>query len=153
MPNFSKSLKQGNVGQKYLTDLLDSKNVKWESNKDISYDLIITSPIVTTLEVKYDIMFAKTGNLAIEFRNSRKNAPSGLSATTATYWVHILSKDEILVAKVVDLKNACATIPPRRIILGGGDKNADLYLYKKDQLYPHIFSLLNKDSIHEILAI
>lgn len=46
-----------------------------------------------TLEVKRDRMWAKTGNIFVEFECSGK--PSGLFVTQADYFSYILSKDGI----------------------------------------------------------
>lgn len=149
--SFKTSLKEGNKGQAYFTSILDNLGIKWEDSNDIHYDILTLNPVLSW-EVKYDIYAAKSGNIAIEYWNSRKNKPSGLNATTATYWIHVLGENEILIAKTLDLRNVCANIEPHRKIFGGGDGNADLLLYKKETLYPSIFSLLTKDNFYELVS-
>lgn len=84
-----------------------------------------------TFEVKNDAMSAKTGNIALEYWNSKKNTPSGLYRTTANFWVHKF--DGVLwISPVPELLNFTKTVKPHRMIAGGGDDNADLFLYRKE---------------------
>lgn len=150
--SFKTSLKEGNQGQKYFTDVLDSLKIKWDTNNDINYDIITLSPFVSTFEIKNDLFFQKSGNLAIEYWNSKKNKPSGLNATTATYWIHVLGPQEILIAKVLDLRKFCSTVEPTRIIKGGGDKNSDLFLYKKEVILSVPFIKIDKNNFLQVLS-
>lgn len=90
-----------------------------------------------TAEIKYDIMACLTGNLAIEFRNSKQNKPSGIEATKANLWVHCIKDGEhitIWITSVSKLKEYIAVYEPRRTVFNAGDDNADLYLYKDDEI-------------------
>lgn len=55
---------------------------------------------VATFEIKYDRKSETTGNFAIEYYG--RTAPSGLSATTAKYWV-ILSADSFFIFDTLEL--------------------------------------------------
>lgn len=149
--SFKTSLKEGNLGQKYFTDILDSLSIKWESSNDIHYDIIIINPIVITVEIKNDLFSAKSGNIAIEFWNSKQNKPSGINATTATYWVHVLSQNEIWVIKTLDLKKICLTLKPLRTIKSGGNNNSNMYLYKKENILKKPFYMLTKNNFFELI--
>ncbi len=83
-----------------------------------------------SFEVKNDVMSGKTGNLAIEYWNSKKNAPSGIMATKASYWVHKFN-DELHYCLVADLKIFLDKTPPKRIIKAGGNANSD----SREKLY------------------
>lgn len=48
-----------------------------------------------TVEVKEDLLFSKTGNVAIEYKSRDKL--SGLSTSTATYWCYKLGENAYLI--------------------------------------------------------
>ena len=84
------------------------------------------------IELKIDYMSARTGNIAIEFRNSKKNIPSGINITKADVWSHAYVYEDAwhcMFVKVKDLKEYINNNPPHKIIFGGGDKNSDMYIY------------------------
>ena len=88
---------------------------------------------VFTVEVKYDEMQAATGNIAIEVYNSKSNKPSGLSATKADLWCHVL-KDSVWITSVKKLKEFCKEHKPLRKVGAAGDGNASIFLYKTDDI-------------------
>ena len=61
----------------------------------------VKDTLITTFEVKADMMSTKTGNFFIEFVSYGK--PSGISATEADYWVlyHI---NQFIIIKTIHLK-------------------------------------------------
>lgn len=81
-----------------------------------------------TIEVKNDVMGAKTGNIALEFWNSRQQSPSGICVTKADFWVHIF-KRELYITTVTELRKFIKNNDATKIIFSGGDKNANLYIY------------------------
>ena len=91
-----------------------------------------------TLEVKNDIRALKSGNIAIEIYNPKANKASGLSITQADLWV-IMVGEELWITHTKHLESFVATAKPFRIIDCGGDKNAHLYLYKKEHIFRNIF--------------
>lgn len=85
-----------------------------------------------TVEVKYDYMSAKTGNLCIETWNTKQDKPSGLSATKAKIWaVCIPDGDHITVwlTKTKDLREFVKNNDPKRTIEKAGDDNTRILLY------------------------
>jgi hypothetical protein len=87
-------------------------------------------------------MAAQTGNLAIEFRNSRTGRDSGIAATRSHIWVHVIPKPlSVYVARTADLIRFTAEEKPLRVVRGGGDGNADLFLYKMDHILPAFVGL------------
>lgn len=82
-----------------------------------------------TFEVKNDMMAIQTGNVALEHRNCKKNEPSGITATTATFWAHKI-EGTIWIVSVAKLKAFVETTTPFKKVTRGGDKNSDMYLYK-----------------------
>lgn len=135
MTNIVKSFKIGNKGEDIVIDIYTKKGRKCEkSNGKINHDLILDDTFY--LEVKYDIMSKRTGNIAIEYHNSKKNTPSGISATKADFWVHIAFTKTgdrmVYIAPVSELKKWIADNKPKKVIIAGGDDNADLYIYGQD---------------------
>jgi hypothetical protein len=95
------------------------------------------------IEVKYDRKCAETGNFAIEVHNPKANRPTGLSITKSELWSHILSQDEILITSVSKLKSFIKKTTPKKVIQFGGDGNAQLWIYPKDDI-TKIFCNLSK---------
>ena len=75
------------------------------------------------VEVKNDRLIHKTGNLFIEFESRGK--PSGLSITTADYWIYRMSElDSSLTLPVNSLKDICRSYYKQNKHLKiGGDAN------------------------------
>lgn len=93
-----------------------------------------------TTEVKCDIYANKSGNIAIETFNPKREKNSGINITKADLWVHITDQPYITSVKL--LKKYIVEKTPLRIISCGGDNNATLYLYKADIILNDIFSPL-----------
>ena len=100
---------------------------------DLSVSQQVTGYEVFTVEVKYDEMQAKTGNIAIEIYNPRSAKPSGLTATKATLWCHVL-QDSIWITSVEKLKSFCENTSPFKSFNSVGDGNASILLYKTQDI-------------------
>ena len=100
---------------------------------DLSVAQVGTGYEVFTVEVKYDEMQSQTGNIAIEFYNSKLDRPSGLSATKADLWCHVL-KDSTWITSVDKLKKFCEETTPFKSFNYAGDENASILLYKTDDI-------------------
>ncbi len=107
----------------------DVEKVPTENRYDYDLKATIGSRSLT-FEVKNDVKCALTKNIAIEYFNSKKNEPSGITATKADFWVHKFDK-KLWIVKTSKLKEFIGKQQPKRVVLGGGDDNADLYLYDK----------------------
>lgn len=138
-----KSMRVGEIAEKLLIDTLNEFGYNAKKNGDHSkrYEFDVEATIngeLVTFEVKFDVMAARTGNIAIEYWNSKKNEPSGLTATKAKYWVHVIEDEEqnklMYITEVVNLIGFIELNKPKRVIEGGGDNNANLYLYQKEEI-------------------
>lgn len=137
----------GNVAEEFVCSVFSEHGFDCELNKQTSelqkYDIAASLDDTRfTIEVKYDIMATRTGNLAVEYHNSRKDKPSGIYATTADIWAVVLSskgEKELWISGVNALKRFIAENTPYKIIESGGDKNSNMFLYKKDVILPAIF--------------
>lgn len=97
-----------------------------------------------TFEVKFDKYEAKSNNLCFEYWNPKSNKPSGISLTTAKYWIHVLDKPfTIYIAETKKLKNFIENTKPLKIIKYGGDGNSSMYLYRKEIILPVFEELKN----------
>jgi len=86
------------------------------------------------IEVKQDLMYDRTGNIAVEFCSRGKL--SGLSTTTADFWIYVLG-DEYWCIDTESLKNLCKSWG--KVVYGGdlvtratGEvmRSSELYLIK-----------------------
>lgn len=137
-----KSLELGNIAEQLLIQKLAEFGIQAFKNEDKAkrsyFDIFADiAGHNTTFEVKYDLMAAKTGNIAIEFFNSKSNKPSGIGITEADYWIHVLKIDNIntiFICPVNELKEFIKNTKPKRIVYGGGDNNADILLFEIDRM-------------------
>ena len=137
-----KDLRVGKEAEQELVDILsafggESKlNAVHANRYEYDVECVFThgdEQKTMTFEVKNDVMSKRTGNLAIEYWNSKQNKPSGLFRTTANFWVHKFN-DSLYVIPVETLKTLTNQQKPDRFISGGGDDNADLMLYQIERL-------------------
>lgn len=141
--NIRKDLAIGDVGEKIVMSLLTAVSIQCVQapgkGRRPSYDLeFCLQDKNYTIEVKYDLYASKSGNVAIEVYNPKSCKNSGLTATKANLWCHIVD-GHTYCAKVSDLHDFVKQNAPFRVICRGGDGNATLYLYKMEHILPAIF--------------
>lgn len=113
-----------------------AKRSKWDVTSDYGQTAI-------TVEVKLDEYEQRSGNVAIETHNPRLGKPSGLMATEAFLWAHVLKDGATWVTTVESLKDYVDKTKPKRIIECGGDDNATLKLYPSSQILPAVFTRID----------
>ena len=118
------------------------------SDWDLSVAQLGTGYEVFTVEVKYDEMQEKTGNIAIEIYNPRSGKPSGLTATKATLWCHVL-QDSAWITSVEKLKKFCEEVSPFKSFNSAGDGNASILLYKTEDILT-IFNRIDRCNQKEL---
>ena len=128
MRNFPTDLITGHIAENLFIDVLATKAVftdfKHNTDKahledyDISYN---HNGRYTTAEVKHDLKSDFTGNLAIEYWNTKQMKHSGINATKADIFV-IQIKDRFLVFPTQDLK-ALAFDSKRKFKQGSTDNS------------------------------
>ncbi len=99
-----------------------------------------------TTEVKRDQRHALTGNLAIEFYNTRSGQSSGLDSSASDLWVVVLEPKGQMTAWVCRtelLRQFVARVAPLRTVMAAGDGNAAIKLYAADVLLPAVFHRLD----------
>ena len=101
--SFVKSKKFGDYAESQVINIFSSLG-KTTPNNTIDYDILVEFDIPFTIEVKYDLYAEKSGNIAIEYFNTKKQAASGLYPTKADFWVHYLGQDSVFLIKTDKLK-------------------------------------------------
>jgi hypothetical protein len=92
--NFKKDLAESEKGVNTLIELLKKKGItEVETNDDKEYDVAYRNELNqrVTVEVKEDFVFPYTGNVAVEIMQRGK--PTGISSTSADYYVYKLASD------------------------------------------------------------
>lgn len=147
---FLKDLKVGKGAEEALSQLLTKcgiSNKPPEKENRKLWDLECACEFVAegfTVEVKFDAYEKRSGNIAIELYNPKSGKESGLSATKADLWAHCLS-DGIFLTATPKLRDYVDKTKPSRIIASGGDDNAYIYLYKREDIMPSIFLSVEED--------
>jgi hypothetical protein len=135
----------GKNGELYVRDIFTKCGFIAEMNNvyELRYDydlLVDMDGRKFTIEVKFDVLALKYGNLAIEVRNCKSNSPSGIYSTQADIWVHLLTeKDSSVTAYAIPVKKLISFVEntiPLKHTTKSGDQNANLMLYKKDVILP-----------------
>lgn len=142
-----KSIKAGKIAEDMVAKIMESSGFicKPSPPKTQEFDILCESNSVSfSIEVKYDIMCERTGNIAIEYWNSKSNKPSGINATKATFWCHVIGgSNEVWINTVENVKKILIEKKPLRTICSGGDKNSDMLLYNKDVFCESMFRIDN----------
>lgn len=149
--DFQQSKPLGGRQESFVSGLLDEASIPNEANLgqglvrlsgwDIRCQLNGSD---FTVEVKFDAMESRTGNVAVEYHNTDFDTPSGILATTSTLWVVVLQQPQTAwVCRVSDLKTHFLSEPCLRDIPHGGDGNASLRLYRRKDLFEKLFHRLD----------
>ena len=151
--SFRKTIDAGTFGEQFIKCILERAGIRcWKNpeatNKSvmIKWDLGAEFPggFKFTLEVKFDQMEAITGNVAVEYFNVRQGKPSGILATTSNLWVFVLGDPlTAWVCRTKDLREWFESKPCHREISRGGDGNAAMKLYRRDELFKALFTRID----------
>lgn len=151
--NFLRDLEIGSKGEVLLIEILDKAQIKSEKNKEKKslqhWDIHTENGI--KFEVKYDLYSARSGNIAIEFFNPKIGKQSGIGATQAHFWIHVLPDNSVWLASVKNLKKFVSETKPLKTIAAGGDDNSSMHLYKKDLILGTVFVRLDETNVVQIL--
>lgn len=148
MRNFRESLSSGKFGEVALAKCLRRAGFLCVPHDGIEYDLHCKlDDLDFTAEAKFDQMEAKTGNIAVEYYNTKQCKPSGIMATTADLWCVVLQDPvTIWICQVPDLREFLQRNKPYREVVNAGDDNAALKLYCRDIILPAVFTMV--DELH-----
>jgi len=153
--NIRRDLEIGKEAEELVRTRLNEKfGLQLEFNKDyrnIHCDLIC-SKTGLTFEVKFDKYAARSGRLAIESYNTKTNKPSGITLTTAKYWVHVLDRPSvILISTTQKLRSFLDEVKAFKIVEKAGDGNSRLHLYEKERIIGPLF--IDIEEMGDFLAI
>ena len=112
---FDLDLSFGQVGEQKLADILQNSKI----------------------EVKFDRLAQRTGNIAVEFESRGKK--SGIAITEAQWWAFVIERDNsepsIILVPTEKLRNICAAVYGKKGAVSGGDNNTSrLVLIRKEEL-------------------
>lgn len=151
----------GNKGESLTRQLFEKHNYIVEpvdkKNRDF-YDMTLSKRGRSrTIEVKFDVKSRFTGNLAIEFYNTKQDKDSGLNISKADFFVYVVPirtitgniVDEIWIANTTDLRNFTTTVTGR-FVSGAGDNNAYIGLYPKEKLLGPVFKCISYLKVEHI---
>ena len=163
--SFLKQLAVGSKAEELVCATLNDANIRCSLDKTslIKWDIIgeikrrnkdrTIKTNEVTVEVKYDEYENRSGNIAIEVFNTRLNKPSGIMATKAYFWAHVLKNGEIYLTTTKKLKEYARRRKPHRVIASGGDNNAKLYLYRSEKILNDIFTRIDDIGIDKLRKI
>ena len=146
--NFQKG-KKGEERAKGVLELLD---IKCEINEDYDkrYDYDLSCQMGRkkfTIEVKFDDKSSTTGNIYIEYHNSKADKPSGVAVTKSNLWIHVLPEDDgskaVWISSVSSLRNFMEEVEPYKKIAFGGDGNSAGYVYTKEAILNKLFKRID----------
>jgi hypothetical protein len=149
---FVKNLSDGQNAESIVANLFRSVGfqVLHDKKKNIDWDMVLlVKNKRIPIEIKFDAYEQKSGNIAIEVYNPKSCSPSGVTATKALLWIHILIPHQILLTTVNRLRRYIDNHQPARIINCGGDDNATLYLYKTEDIST-VFDRIDKMKKEEL---
>ena len=155
----SKAFGIGHKGEQEVIALLNRCGIitEKEPDKEKRYDHDLVCQLGKkkfTCEVKFDSMACQTGNLAIEHWNSKKDSASGITVTKADLWVHLIRDGENITVWATNtntLREYLKTNAPFKKISKAGDSNAELDLYRTDEILS-IFERLDNVTDKEVIT-
>ncbi len=139
---FLKSLNIGNIGEEKFIELMVKNNINCTKGDGRSADVILGCGRI--VEIKYDLFSARSGNIALEFFNSKLSKPSGITSTKSDFWVFVLPCNSVFISKTGKLREFFDSgVSKLRDVFGAGDDNADLRLYKKCDILDVVFTRID----------
>jgi len=142
--NFQKDLERAKECEKKVVEMLQSHpiNTDFEFNNDAKYDIKYKCEgNEITLEVKEDLMWEKTGNVAIELQSRGK--PSGICTSVADRWCYVLG-DEFWFGKPGDIRLFLIQHWDRIRRVKGGDDGTSFMALVKLEDFKEIFTRIPK---------
>ena len=148
---FAKDLETGKNGESIVKHIFSKHGIQAESvhQKELRcfYDLsILLRGKEIGVECKYDLYANRSKNVAIEISNSKTGEPAGIMVTRAQIWAHVLSTDSVWFSDTTLLRNYVIECPfgKSKLIVAGGDNNANLILLKMEDVMGLLFTEVSK---------
>lgn len=155
MSKFRRDLAIGEMAEKEVCKILEKAGMESTKNKDRSTDIsVLIGNRIFYGEVKFDILAYKTGNMAVEYANSRTGMPSGILSTTSDFWFAVLGdigkKMEVWICSTEALKNHFQQNKGYKDVEGAGDGNATIRLFRLDTVLDSLFTRIDNLSVEEV---
>lgn len=141
--NFKKDLQDSEESvQRVIKFLTDVGCTNLSINDDGRYDIQYNNKIgqLRTAEIKNDLMYKDTGNVAIEFQSRDK--PSGISTSLADIWYYVLG-DAIYMARTGHIRVYLVQHWDRFKRVSGGDKGTSLIALLPISEFEQLFVRIN----------
>lgn len=139
MKPFKEALEEATIYEDLVADWLQSRGNKIlfrSKEKEFDIQYLTADSKTKTAEVKYDKLSSKTGNVAIEFKRKNKKSEefeaTGISVTTANYWIHIVDEFDVY---IIDREILLMQIQSNRYpqVFGGDDMRTKMHLIDKQE--------------------
>jgi hypothetical protein len=146
------SFQKGKKGEERAKGVLELLDIKCEINEDYDkrYDYDLSCKMGRkkfTAEVKFDDKSSTTGNIYIEYHNSKADKPSGVAVTKANLWIHVLPEDDgskaVWISSVSSLRVFMEEVKPHKKVAFGGDNNSAGYVYTKESILDKLFKRID----------
>lgn len=138
-------MRVGSVGEGIATNKLMALGFGVEKGDGKKRDIVVEiKGQKYDCEIKFDVYANSSGNIAIEFYNTKLCKPSGIDSTNCHFWIQVLNEKEIYIAEVTKIKEFIKDNNPKRTIINAGDGNASLYLYEKSIILEKCFQKLDE---------
>ena len=146
------SFQKGRKGEDFAKEVLEGFDILCEKNTDYEkrYDYDLSCKLGRkkfTIEVKFDDKSASTGNLYIEYHNSKADKPSGVTVTKSDLWIQVLPEESglktVWVTSVSALRDFMERVEPYKKIAFGGDNNSAGYVYTKEAILKNLFKRID----------
>lgn len=163
MNQFLRKKSFGTFGEVYVRKVLSRAGIINELNEAKSKGELIKWDIKAllngshvTIEAKFDMAEASTGNIAIEYYNTKQGKPSGIKATTADLWCVVLQNPlTAWVSRTADLRAFFDGVKCFKEVACGGDQNSAMKLWPKDEILGacfHQFDDLEPAAVQQLLT-
>ncbi len=142
MAHFLESSRTGTQGEEFIEGLLRRAGARTEREKGfLGHDFVASiGGRKFAVEVKVDLKEATTGNIAMEYRNTKQGKPSGIMATESDLWAVVLQKPlTAWLSRTATLREFFKNSPCLRDVTNGGDNNSAMKLFKRVEIFAACF--------------
>jgi hypothetical protein len=146
------NFQKGQKGEERAKEVLELLDIRCEINEDYDkrYDYDLSCKMGRkkfTIEVKFDEKSSTTGNIYIEYHNSKADKPSGVAVTKSNLWIHVLPEDDgskaVWASSVSSLRAFMEEVEPHKKVAFGGDNNSAGYVYTKESILDRLFKRID----------
>lgn len=126
---FTIDLERGKAAEFLVAKLLliDGWQVQMVDQRS-AYDLwALKNDRMHTFEIKNEDRYADSGNICVEIAQGNNLAPSGISSSEATIWIHTLDNMAVIY-RTIDMKDYLRHNPDKLKVRSHGDNNNRMFI-------------------------